>query len=53
MRGYELESAMVDHLLEINAEVILREGEEDLVEIALDGLRENMILARGIRRDNA
>lgn len=52
MRGYELESAMVDHLLEINAEVILREGEESLLEIALDGLQENMILARGIRRES-
>ena len=52
MRGYELESAIVDFLLEINAEDILKEGEEDLREIALDDFREGMILAKNIRRNS-
>ena len=52
MRGYELESAIVDVLLEINAEDIRKEGEEDLRETALDDLREGMILAEDIRRDS-
>jgi len=52
MRGYELESAIVDYLLEINSEDIRKEGEEDLREIALDDLREGMILAEDIRRDS-
>jgi len=51
MRGYELESAIVDHLLEINSEDIQKEGAEDLREIALDDLREGMSLAKDIRRD--
>jgi len=52
MRGYELDSAFVDVLLEINSEDIRKEGEEDLDETALDDLREGMILAEDIRRDS-
>jgi putative two-component system response regulator len=52
MRGYELEPAIVDYLLEINSEDIRKEEEEDLHEIALDDLREGMRLAKGIRRDS-
>ena len=51
LRGYQLEPAMVDHLLEINVEDIKKEGENDLLEIALDDLRDGMILAKNIRRD--
>ena len=52
MRGYQLGPAMVDHLLEINSENIRKEEEDVLCEIALDDLREGMILAKDIRRDN-
>ena len=52
MRGYELESAIVDFLLEINSEDIRKEGEENLREIALDDLREGMRVAKDIRRDS-
>ena len=52
MRGYELESAIVDYLLEINAEDIRKEGEENLCEISLDDLREGMRVAKDIRRDS-
>ncbi len=49
MRGYQLDPAIVDHLLEINLENIQEEEAKDYLEIVLDDLEEGMMLAKNIR----
>ncbi len=48
-RGYQLEPALVDYLLEINLENIQKEREINFKEIFLNDLRKGMILAKDIR----
>jgi len=48
-RGYQLESDLVDYLLEINLENIRKEEEKDYLKISLDELKEGMVLTSSVR----
>ena len=48
-RGYQLESDLIDYLLEINLENIRKEEEKDYLKISLDELKEGMVLTSSVR----
>ena len=48
-RGYQLESDLIDYLLEINLENIRKEEEKDYLKVSLDELKEGMVLTSGVR----
>ncbi|MDY6792006.1 MAG: response regulator [Thermodesulfobacteriota bacterium] len=48
-RGYQLDSDLVDYLLEINLENIKQEEEKDFLKISLDDLKEGMVLTSSVR----
>jgi len=48
-RGYQLESDLIDYLLEINLENIRKEEEKDYLKVSLDELKEGMVLTSSVR----
>ena len=48
-RGYQLESDLIDYLLEINLENIRKEEEKDYLKFSLDELKEGMVLTSSVR----
>jgi len=48
-RGYQLESDLIDYLLEINLENIHKEEEKNYYKITLDELKEGMVLTSNVR----
>ena len=48
-RGYQLEPALVDYLLEINLENIQKEEEKNYYKVTLDELKEGMVLTSNVR----
>ena len=50
MKGYQLSSEMVDHLLELNMDVIAQHNKSQHLVLTLDELREGMMLAESVRK---
>lgn len=48
-RGYQLEPALVDYLLEINLENLQKEEEKNYYKVTLDELKEGMVLISNVR----
>lgn len=51
-RGYQIDPALVDLMLEVNAEQIRKEAANDIVAVKLEELTEGMMLAQNVRRRN-
>lgn len=52
LKGYRIEPKLIDMLLEINRQRIVREQNASVLELSIDELKEGMVLADHIRRTN-
>jgi hypothetical protein len=52
LKGYRIEPRLIDMLLEINRQRIVRAQNASVVELSIDELKEGMVLADHIRRPN-
>ncbi|WP_084503159.1 HD-GYP domain-containing protein [Desulfatirhabdium butyrativorans] len=52
LKGYRIEPRLIDMLLEVNRQRIVREQNASVLELPIDELKEGMVLADHIRRPN-
>ncbi|MCP4371422.1 MAG: hypothetical protein GY797_25380 [Deltaproteobacteria bacterium] len=48
-REYQIESDLIDYLLEINLENIRKKEEKDCLKVSIDELKEGMVLTSSVR----